>query len=166
MNRLKEIEDDLQKQIELIKKTIDQYEQEKSKAEDWPQKGAIFYLPSFYHEYIVDKGTFGNVHGIDDLVKKRKFAFKTPKKAELFAKQCLLMRAMQARAEELNDGWVADWEDYDQLKFGIGNNYGNTVIFTRSSDNPFVYGISIKTKEKPHTLLNEFGDQIKELYGR
>mgnify|MGYP005986917539 CR=1 FL=1 len=73
-----------------------------------------------------------------------------------------LMFGMIKFAKFHNEGWKADWKDSNQLKFGL--QYSETFYFdVFYGHNPFLFGISVKTKEIAKKMLEEFKEEL-EIY--
>lgn len=86
---------------------------------------------------------------------------------ELFEEKASLMADMMHFAYVRNEGWVPDWGDNEQDKYGlsIGN---NREIYSVSycSYNCFLFGIAVKSQEIAKEMLEEFGKRIEKIYNK
>lgn len=86
---------------------------------------------------------------------------------ELYEEKALLMEDMMHFAYIKNEGWVPNWGDDEQDKYGlsIGN---NREIYSISyhTYNCFLFGIAVKSGEIAREMLVEFGGRIKEIYNK
>lgn len=93
-------------------------------------------------------------------------AFHTNQKnfAQLIADKCTLMLEMHQFAYHNNDGWVADYRNNKQYKFGVRHLNNKFIVDSVLHQNILVFGIAVKSKELAEQMLSEFGDRIKQLY--
>ncbi len=94
--------------------------------------------------------------------------FKVPDNwQELLEKKVSLMADMMYFAYVRNEGWVPNWGDDEQDKYGlsIGN---NREIYSISYCvyNCFLFGIAVKSEKIAREMLVEFGGRIKEIYNK
>jgi hypothetical protein len=76
------------------------------------------------------------------------------------------MQEMHAFAHVRNKGWMPDWQDEGQVKYGviqIGDVIG-VERFTRA--NPFIFGVTVKSKEIAEEMLKEFRERIESIYNK
>lgn len=86
---------------------------------------------------------------------------------ELYEEKALLMEDMMHFAYVRNEGWVPNWGDDEQDKYGlsIGN---NREIYSISYcvHNCFLFGIAVKSGEIAREMLVEFGKRIERIYNK
>ena len=83
---------------------------------------------------------------------------------KLIAKKCALMIEMHNFAYDVNEGWVADWEDMSFPKFGIGLSSGVARVTDLYNANGLCFGIAVKSKRLAQEMFEEFGDRVQEIY--
>ena len=99
--------------------------------------------------------------------RKPEHAFKTEEQAELIKEKMLLMQEMYAFAHVRNEGWVPDWDNGDQKKWGIFYDaLGRLQVYFNTWGNDFVFGIAVKSRKIAKEMLEEFGDRIKNIYNK
>src|SRR5690554_2377743 len=85
----------------------------------------------------------------------------------LYEEKALLMADMMHFAYVRNEGWVPNWGDDEQDKYGlsIGN---NREIYSISYcvHNCFLFGIAVKSREIAEEMLEEFGKRIERIYNK
>ena len=96
---------------------------------------------------------------------RRGLIFKTREEAEQFDKERILLFKLHQWAEEHNEGWTPDLNDYNEKKYFVeynsyyeplGYNYCRTLNFF--SKLPY-----FKSEEIVRQFIDEFGDEIKEV---
>ena len=99
--------------------------------------------------------------------RKPEHAFNRVSQAELIMNKILLMQEMHAFAHVKNEGWLPDWADLNEEKFGIS--YSTYVGFEVDSSmgcNYFIFGISVELRKTAEEMLEEFGERIEEIYNK
>jgi hypothetical protein len=85
----------------------------------------------------------------------------------LYEEKALLMADMMHFAYVRNEGWVPNWGDDEQDKYGlsIGN---NREIYSISYCvyNCFLFGIAVKSEKIAREMLEEFGKRIERIYNK
>lgn len=96
---------------------------------------------------------------------KRGLAFKTREEAEQFDKERILLFKMHKWAEEHNGDWTPDWEDCErkfyityQMEYGVFNKSW-CVNYKQFTKLPY-----LKSEEIAEQFIDEFGDEIKEVF--
>ena len=85
----------------------------------------------------------------------------------LLMNKVMLMQEMHAFAHVKNEGWVADWEDLSEEKFGIlYSTYEGLEVNCSMGCNYFIFGIAVKSKEIAEEMLAEFGERVVEIYNK
>ncbi len=85
---------------------------------------------------------------------------------ELYEEKALLMADMMHFAYVRNEGWMPDWGDDDESKWGIAI-YENKCLIENFYDvNYFIFGIAVKSKEIAKEMLEEFGKRIEKIYNK
>lgn len=96
--------------------------------------------------------------------RKPQHAFAKQDHAQLMADSCTLYIEMKNFAHVMNEGWVADWNEETQGKYGILVRNGTPSLERLHTCNFFTFGISVKSPEIVEQMLAEFGERIKEVY--
>ncbi len=86
---------------------------------------------------------------------------------ELYEEKAILMADMMHFAYVKNEGWVPNWGDDEQDKYGLSIS-NNREIYSISYyiHNCFLFGIAVKSEEIARKMLIEFGGRIKEIYNK
>lgn len=92
--------------------------------------------------------------------------FKTREEAEQHLKESKLIFKIKKWAKIHNDGWVPDWSDIYQAKFNIFYDYYRKGLYfsfnnSTSTIDKLPY---FKSKEIAQACINEFGEEIKEVF--
>ncbi len=64
----------------------------------------------------------------------------------------------------LIDGFTPDWGDSAQRKFGITIEYEEMDTTWYSIYNPFVFGLSVSTRERAEQMIKEFRERVQKYY--
>ena len=137
-----------------------------NKKDDWRDKlkqpdKTVFYCieRDTYQGFIVEEGAFSP--------RKPEHAFGTVPQAELVMAKMLLMQEMHAFAHVRNKGWLPDWRDADERKWGIGlDEYNGVDVNWHTMFNEFAFGIAVKSEGIAEEMLKEFGERIEEIYNK
>lgn len=85
----------------------------------------------------------------------------------LYEEKSVLMADMMHFAYVRNEGWLPDWADEDEYKYGIAlEGDGGMGIYAQLIFNEFAFGIAVKSKEIAEEMLEEFGERIEEIYNK
>ena len=85
----------------------------------------------------------------------------------LYEEKALLMADMMHFAYARNEGWVPDWEDDEQEKYGLtSDSYYKIYVCSYFGCNHFPFGIAVKSEEIAEEMLEEFGKRIEEIYNK
>ena len=84
---------------------------------------------------------------------------------ELYEEKALLMADMMHFAYVRNEGWMPDWRDEKQGKYGIIQRDERKVDFF-DYINPFVFGVVVKSKAIAEEMLEIFGERIEKVYNK
>lgn len=98
--------------------------------------------------------------------RKPEHAFRTKEQAELIKEKMLLMQEMHAFAHVRNEGWIADWVNGEQTKYGIFSVGDGIKVDWYAHTNSFVFGVVVKSIEIAREMLDEFGERIEEIYNK
>lgn len=155
--------------IEQLKKEVEHLQNDFEKPEKWqdslvqPNKGDTYW-------YITSGGSDGfGVYSLSDPYSQRKpeQAFRTKEQAELIKEKMLLMQEMFAFAHVRNEGWVTDWNNSNQKKYGVlKRNLGIIEVDYFYHVNHFVFGIAVKSQEIAEEMLSIFGERIEKYYNK
>lgn len=114
----------------------------------------------------------GNIYNLNtftvveyEKIYKRGLAFKTREEAEQFDKERILMFKLHKWAEEHNEGWTPNWNDFDEEKCTImyDNNHEELEIYETYFYRDFTKLPVLKTEEIAEQFIEEFGKEIKEV---
>lgn len=87
---------------------------------------------------------------------------KTKEEAERHAKYFQLFTDMYFFAKEHNEGWIPNWNDDEQIKYGI-RCFGDVFsVDWYSTSNIFLFGISFKSEELARKALEKFRDKLTD----
>ena len=164
------INEELQQQIEQLEQQIKDLKVKlESKAEKKPYEVEV---PEDIGDYYVIDG-YGKVYSLKGFSMnytrcqyERGLAFKTIEQAEQFKKEQILLLKLHKWAEEHNGGWKPDWEDEDEIKYFIiyDNRYETLKVDSYYMLNPFSKLPYFKSEEIAKQFIEEFGDEIKEVF--
>lgn len=97
---------------------------------------------------------------------ERGHAFKTDEEAEKYDKKRVLITKMEDWAKKYNEGWTPDWKlsniDRYKIKYDPDNHdlfISNDCIFYEFLTLPY-----FKSRELASQFIDEFGDEIKEVF--
>ena len=114
----------------------------------------------------------GNIYGLNTLtigecekIYKRGLAFKTREEAEQFDKERILLFKMHKWAEEHNEDWTPDWEDWQERKYIVEHDTSSKELKTAFYVylQPLTKLPYFKSEEIAKQFIEEFGDEIKEV---
>ena len=120
--------------------------------------------------YITDK--YGEIYTLDGFSRdfvhshyQRGLAFKTREEAEQFDKERVLLFKLHKWAEEHNEGWTPNWNDYNEEKWTImyHNECEEFEIYENYRYREFLKLPYFETEEIAEQFIKEFGDEIKEV---
>ena len=98
-------------------------------------------------------------------VYKRGLAFETREEVEQYDKERILLFKLHKWAEEHNEGWFPDWEDFDEEKCTVmyDNADKKLDIYETYFYRDFTKLPLFKTEEIAEQFIEEFGEEIKEV---
>lgn len=94
----------------------------------------------------------------------RGLAFKTREEAEQLDKERILLFKLHKWAEEHNGGWKPDWNDLDEGKWAVryeGDIFYKYLVYSYQYFLKLPY---FKSEEIARKFIEEFGDEIKEVF--
>ena len=153
-NGVRELREDIEELEELINKP-DRWQDKLVQ----PDKEEYFYL----------KNNSSKGLAVDwncETKRKPEHAFKTEEQAELIKEKILLMQEMHAFAHARNEGWVPDWRNGNQVKYGIVSRGARIEVDWFAHDNAFVFGVTVKSKAIAEEMLEIFGNRIEKFYNK
>lgn len=118
----------------------------------------------FYLTRNIDKGL--GVGWCSGAKRKPEHAFRTKEQAELIKEKTLLMQEMYAFAHVKNEGWMPDWQDEEQSKYGIFQKVDGIEVGWATYVNSFVFGVVVKYMTIAEEMLEIFGERIKKFYNK
>ena len=125
-----------------------------------PDKEAYFYLISSKYEGLAVVGWNFKADRCPE------HAFRTEEQAELIKEKMLLMQEMHAFAHVRNEGWMPDWEDEGQERYGILQKGDEIKVDWVTYVNSFVFGVAVKSEEIAEEMLEIFGERIEKFYNK
>lgn len=95
----------------------------------------------------------------------RGLAFKTREEAEQFDKERILLFKLHKWAEERNEGWTPDWNDFKEKQYYVVYDFEDKKIYIRYEhySETFTKLPYFKSKEIAEQFIDEFGEKIKEV---
>lgn len=119
------------------------------------------------YSYLIDNVYNGLAVGWNSGSKRKpEHAFKRKEHAELIKEKMLLMQEMYAFAHVRNEGWLPDWENGKQLKYGITRERYRLEVGCYRGVNLVVFGIVVKSEEIAEEMLEIFGERIEKFYNK
>lgn len=121
----------------------------------------------YYVDEVGDIALVVNVfHEIDyEGVYQRGLAFKTKEEAEQFDKERILLFKMHKWAEEHNEGWTPNWNDYEEKQYYVVYDYEDKQFYVRYEhySETFTKLPYLKSYNLAEQFIDEFGDEIIEV---
>nr|DAK15693.1 MAG TPA: hypothetical protein [Caudoviricetes sp.] len=165
--------EELRREIEQLKQIITEMRinQLESKCEPIPTSYQVKIPTDLENYYTIDidgsiEGLYGYTNEIRVLFYLRGLAFKTKTEAEQHLKKSMLLFKMNKWAEEHADGWIPNWKDFDEEKCTVmydneDKKFGTyeTYIYRDFTKLPV-----FKSEEIADQFINEFGEEIKEVF--
>ena len=114
----------------------------------------------------------GNIYGLNTLtigecekIYKRGLAFKTREEAEQFDKERILLFKMHKWAEEQNEGWTPNWNDFEEKQYYVVYDYEDKQFYVRFEhySEAFTKLPYLKSYNLAEQFIEEFGEEIKEV---
>lgn len=164
------INEELQQQIERLEQQIKDLKVKlEEKVEKKPYEVKV---PEDIDDYYcVDE--LGKVHSIGEKLSyyhfeeayQRGLTFKTKEKAEQYLKESMLLFKMHKWAEEHNEGWTPNWNDYKEEKWTVmyHNECKEFEIYENYRYREFLKLPYFESEEIAGLFIKEFGDEIKEV---
>lgn len=111
------------------------------------------------------EGLYGYTHEIRVLFYLRGLAFETKTEAEQYLKKSMLHFKYKKWAEEHNEGWTPDWENFHEIKYYIicRKEQRDFDINRCRRFRPLTKLPYFKTEEIAEQFIEEFGDEIIEV---
>lgn len=157
--KVKRLEEEFTKlRIELLESKVEKEPYEVEVPED---------LENYY--YVSESGDIDLVEdvffNIDyEGLYQRGLAFKTVEETKQYDRERILLFKMHKWTEEHNEGWTPDWEDFREPKYTIAYEYRQFVVSPAYTYQQFLKVPYFKTKELAEQFIDEFGDEIKEVF--
>mgnify|MGYP000989053067 CR=1 FL=1 len=166
--------EELEKEVKRLEEQITElrFKILESKSPPIPYKPYEVEVPKDVEDYVYINNV-GNIYNLNTLIiseiekiYERGLAFKTREEAEQFDKERRLLFKMRKWAEEHNGGWTPDWNKMDKAKYCVEyNNYTEEFIVDYYSGIfTFTKLPYFKSREIAEQFIEEFGDEIKEVF--
>lgn len=164
---------------EELQQTIEQLEQQikdlKVKLEEKVEKKPLPYqvkIPSdLENYYTIDidgsiEGLYGYTHEIRVLFYLRGLAFETKTEAEQYLKKSMLHFKYKKWAEEHNEGWTPNWNDFKEKQYYVVYDFEDKKFYIRYEhySETFTKLPYFKSYNLAEQFIEEFGDEIKEVF--
>lgn len=96
---------------------------------------------------------------------KRGLAFKTKEEAEKYDKERILLFKLHKWAEEHNEGWTPDWNDFEDKQYYVVYDYEDKQFYVRYEhySETFTKLPYLKSYDLAEQFIEEFGKEIKEV---
>lgn len=95
----------------------------------------------------------------------RGLAFKTREEAEQFDKERILLFKLHKWAEERNEGWTPDWNDFKEKQYYVVYDFEDKKFYIRYEhySETFTKLPYFKSYNLAEQFIEEFGEKIKEV---
>lgn len=136
-----------------------------------PYKPYEVEVPGDIEDYVYIVGS-GNIYDADELsddavkdIYKRGVIFKTEEEAIQYDKESILLFKLHKWAEEHNEGWTPNWNDYNEEKWTVmyHNECEEFEIYENYRYREFLKLPYFESEEIAELFIKEFGDEIKEV---
>lgn len=163
--------EELQQKIELLEQQIKDL---KVKLESKPEPILLPYqvkIPAdLENYYTIDidgsiEGLYGYTNEIRVLFYRRGLAFKTKTEAEQYLKKSMLLFKYNKWAEEHNEGWKPNWNDFKEKQYYVIYDYEDKQFYVRYEhySETFTKLPYFKSYNLALQFIDEFGEKIKEV---
>ena len=157
--KVKRLEEEFTKlRIELLENKVDK----KSYEVEVPEDIENYYYVSESGDIDLVEDVFFNIDY--EGLYQRGLAFKTVEETKQYDRERILLFRMHKWAEEHNEGWTPDWEDFREPKYTIAYEYRQFVVSPAYTYQQFLKVPYFKTKELAEQFIDEFGEEIKEVF--
>lgn len=142
---------------ELMNPKVELKKQGRWRAEKW---GKYFFLDT---DWEIESYTEDN-DSTDNYMYSSGNYYQTREDTEFAWNRQIFITKVNDRIDELNDGWVADWDDANEPKyffyfFPAWNEFEINKTYQTTSGTLFKY---LPSKDKAQTIISEFGDDLKK----
>lgn len=95
----------------------------------------------------------------------RGLTFKTEEEAEQFDNERILLFKLHKWAEEHNEGWTPNWDDFEEKQYHVVYDYEDKQFYVRYEhySETFTKLPYLKSYNLAEQFIEEFGDEIKEV---
>ena len=162
---------ELSNKIEKSRAEIDELKKELEKLQkkpyeiSYPEDGQRVYYPNHFDGQI-KKGIFNVDSNADKSLYKKNLMFDTKEETEQFVKEQTLIKKIKCWAKEQQGDWQPDWSNENEGKHYMGYHYEDELIYvvTNKSCDSFLKLPYFKSKEITRACIDEFGDEILEVF--
>ena len=142
----------------------------KSKVDDKPYKvevpediGDYYYADEIGELYIVRDIISSQAY---KEVYQRGIPFKTEEEVEQYDKERILLFKMHKWAEEQNEGWTPNWNDFEEKQYYVVYDYEDKQFYVRFEhySEAFTKLPYLKSYNLAEQFIEEFGEEIKEVF--
>lgn len=121
----------------------------------------------YYYDEIGEMYVVGNIIGSPAYkeIYQRGIPFKTKEEAEQYDKERKLLFKLHKWAEEHNEGWTPNWNDYNEEKWTVmyHNECEEFEIYENYRYREFLKLPYFESEEIAELFIKEFGEEIKEV---
>lgn len=156
---------EVKKRLDELKKELEELQATINKPDRWqdglvqPGEEKYFYLTNNSRNGL--RTTWGAENN-----RKPEHAFKTEEEAKLIKEKTLLMWEMYNFAYVRNEGWMPNWHDEREEKFGIISNKNKAYVEYFFQQNQLAFGVAVKSMEIAEEMLEIFGERIEKFYNK
>lgn len=127
--------------------------------------GDCVYYPNHFNGQI-KKSNFKVNCADDESLYEKGLMFNTEEEAEQFLKEQTLIKKIKCWAKEQQGDWQPNWNDENEGKHYMGYHYEDKFIYvvTNKSCDSFLKLPYFKSKEITRACIDEFGDEILEVF--
>ena len=159
---LRQVVKRLEEQIKDLKIKLEEKAGKKAYKVEVPEDIGDYYFVSELGAITLLKDVFFSA-GYEK-VYQRGLAFKTIEEAEQFDKERIIINKLKDWAKEHQEDWTPDWKDFREPKYTIAYEYRQFVVSPAYTYQQFLKVPYFKSREIAEQFIEEFGEQIKEVF--
>ena len=168
MNKEQKIQE-LSNKIEKSRAEIDELKKELEELQDKPYEISYpigYKLMWYLDDYASVTSYQYNNTAVDRVFYESGLLFDTIEEAEQFKRERALIKKIKCWAKEQQGDWQPDWSNENEGKHYMGYHYEDKFIYvvTNKSCDSFLKLPYFKSKEITRACIDEFGDEILEVF--
>ena len=170
MNKEQKIQE-LTERVEKSQAELDELKKELDKLQNKPYEISypkhnkiVFYIDDYLGGF--KERTFDITDSCDKRLYGMGLYFDTLEEAEQFKREQTLIKKIKCWAKEQQGDWQPDWSNENEGKHYMGYHYEDELIYvvTNKSCDSFLKLPYFKSKEITRACIDEFGDEILEVF--